>query len=120
MSLINLSKQTDLLGTDLYRNENPAVPLAYRQTITHSVAKSPSSLSHSVNVRSVAPVLKTVDGTVTSSDSFLMTTKFTALQHVVDDTLRAKIYDDHVAFLIASRNTNLNGGLPKTAVTITR
>lgn len=119
MPLENLSKQTDLLGTDLYRVESPTVPLAYRQTISHSVTKSPSNQSHSVNVRSVAPVLKTIDGVVTSSDSFLMTTKFTALQHVVDDVLRAKIYDDHIAFLIASRTTNLNGGLPKTAVTIT-
>lgn len=112
-----ISKQPDLLGSDVYRADLEDVPNAFLPMVTHSVSKSPRGTSHSVNVRSVNPSIRNVDGIVTSSDQFLMTTKFTSLQHITDDATRAAIYDNHIAFLIASRDTNLAGELPVQPVT---
>lgn len=112
MSYINISKQTDTLGSDRYRDEVAGVPLAYRPTITHTIQQNGTGSSNSVVVRASAPSLITINGITTSTDTFLATSKFTALQKITDDVTRAKAYDDHIRFLIATRRTNLNGQLP--------
>lgn len=119
MSFRCISKQPDLLGSDVYRQMIDGVPNAFLPVITHGISKSPRGTSHTVNVRSVAPSIRNVDGAVTSSDQFLMTTKFTALQHITDQATRAAIYDNHIAFLIASRDTNLAGELPLKPIELT-
>lgn len=108
----HISKQTDVLGTDRLRDEIPEIPLAYRQTINHTVQSNSDGSSNSVLIRVAAPSLKVIDGIATSTDTFLATSKFTALQKITDDTLRAKAYDDHIRYLIATRSTNLQGELP--------
>lgn len=112
MTYTVISKQTDALGTDRLRDDVSGIPLAFRQTINHTVQQNSNGSSNSVLVRVTAPSLKTVDGVVTSTDSFLATSKFTALQKITDDQLRAKAYDDHIRYLIATRATNLLGQLP--------
>lgn len=114
MSFINIAKQTDTLGSDRYRDEISGVPLAFRPTITHTIQQNGTGSSNSVIVRVSAPSLTVVNGITTSTDTFLATSKFTALQKITDDKTRAKAYDDHIRFLIATRGTNLNGQLPST------
>ena len=116
MSYINISKQTDTLGSDRYRDEISGVPLAYRPTITHTVQQNGTGSSNSVIVRVSAPSLVVANGITTSTDTFLATSKFTALQKITDDVTRAKAYDDHIRFLIATRATNLNGQLPPSSL----
>lgn len=107
-----ISKQTDALGNNRLRDEIPGIPLAFRQTINHTIQSNADGSSNSVLVRVAAPSLKVIDDVVTSTDTFLATSKFTALQKITDDTLRAKAYDDHIRYLIATRSSNLLGELP--------
>lgn len=112
MSYIAISKQTDTIGTDRYRDEISGIPLAYRPTINHTVQPNNTGSSHSVIIRVNAPSVITKDGITTSNDAFLATSKFTALQKITDDATRAKAYDDHIRYLIATRTSNLDGQLP--------
>lgn len=113
MSFITLSKQADVVGSDRYRDEETGTPLAYRELISHTVAANPAGTSNNVTVKVTAPSLVTINGIITSTDSFLATAKFTSLQKITDDTTRAKCYDDLIRFLIATRTPNLNGQLPQ-------
>lgn len=118
MSLTILSKQTDALGTDVYRSTDSTIPMAFRPSVEMSAALNPKKTSVSMTVKSLYPLVNTVDGVPVSQNQFLMVTKFTALQHVVNDTERAKIFDDHIAFLEAARSAILEGRLPTTAITL--
>lgn len=112
-----LSKQNDVVGVDRYRVNDASIPAAYRPRIDFSCLTNPRGTSNTMTVRSEAPIVKTVDGVTTSSDMFLMTTKFTSLQQVTSDELRAKIFDDHIAFLQKARADILEGRLPMNAYT---
>lgn len=114
MAYIAISKQTDTIGTDRHRDETPGVPLAFRQTITHTVQPNSTGSSNSVIIRVNAPSIIVKDGITMSTDAFLATSKFTALQKITDDEKRAKAYDDHIRYLIATRTSNLDGQLPST------
>ena len=115
MPYIYLSKETDTIGVNRLRDELPGVPMAYRPTVTHTVQANASGSSNSVLVRAAVPVVTTVAGVVSSVDTFLATSKFTSLQKITNDAERAKAYDDHIRFLIATRSTNLLGQLPSNA-----
>lgn len=110
-----LSKQNDVVGVDKYRVNDLTIPAAYRPLIDFSCVTNPRGTSNTMTLRSEAPIVKTADGIVTSTDMFLMTTKFTSLQQVTSDALRAKIFDDHVAFLQKARADILEGRLPMNA-----
>lgn len=112
MTIQILSKDNDLLGTDIYRESDKTNPMAFRPTIVMSVNPNTSGSNHNVAVKTSVPVVKDVAGVVTSSDSFLMVTKFSALQHISNDVERAKCFDDHIKFLGKARTAILDGQLP--------
>lgn len=112
MSYIHLSKQTDTVGVDRLRDEKSGTPLAYRPTVTHTVQPNASGSSNSVLVRVSVPCVLTVDGVTTATDTFLASSKFTSLQKITNDEERAQAYDDHIRYLIATRESNLLGQLP--------
>lgn len=114
-----LSKDTDLIGTDKYRDDTKSIPLAFRHTVDMSVNPNASGTNNMVTVKSNLPLVVTVDGRSQSSDSFLMTTKFSALQHVTDDAARASIFDKHIEFLTKSKAAILDGQLPDNAIVMT-
>lgn len=116
-NLVILSKQNDIVGTDKYRVNDTSIPAAYRPSLDFSCVTNPRGTSNTMTVRSQGPIVKTVDDVTTSTDMFLMTTKFTSLQQVTSDVLRAKIFDDHVAFLMVARADILEGRLPMNAYT---
>lgn len=116
MSYIYLSKQTDTVGIDRLRDETPGTPLAFRPTVTHTVQANASGSSNSVLVRVAVPCVLTVEGVTTAADTFLATSKFTSLQKITNDAERAKAYDDHIRYLIATRESNLLGQLPNTTL----
>lgn len=106
------SKQNSLEGEDIYRNRSVLVPRAFQPTI--SVSASPNKTGTNVNmvVRSDDYVVADVDGRQLMTDRFIMTTKFTSLQAVAAADERARIFDTHIAMLIAARATILDGILP--------
>lgn len=114
-----LSKQNDVIGTDKYRVNTAGVPNGFKPRIDMSCMPNPRGTSNTMTVRSEAPIVQEVDGVQTSSDMFLMTTKFTSLQHVTSDALRAEIFDNHLAFLQAAREDILQGRLPLNAYVFT-
>lgn len=116
MSYVNLSKQTDVTGTDKYRSEDSAIPMAYRPVVAHTITPNALGTSHSVTIKVTAPSVLTVNGVTTSTDTFIGSAKFTALQRITDDVTRAKAYDDLIRFMIATRETNLRGELPRTTL----
>lgn len=117
MTLAILSKDIDVLGIDKYRDTSPSKPMAFRPSLEMSVNQNSTGTNNNVSVRSIYPLIKDVNGVTTSTDSFLMTTKFSALQHVTNDVERAEIYDDHLEFLTKARTAILFGELPKVAIT---
>ena len=118
MPLLILSKDTDLLGTDRYRDSDKAIPMAFRATIDMTVNPNSSGTNNQVTVKSVQPVINTVDGIATSKDSFLVVTKFSSLQHITNDAERERVFDNHLRFLISAKQSILDGQLPSTAVVI--
>lgn len=118
MPLVILSKDTDLLGTDRYRDSDKAIPMAFRATIDMTVNPNSSNTNNQVTIKSVQPVVNTVEGVTTSKDSFLMVTKFSSLQHITNEAERERVFDNHLRFLIASKQSILDGQLPSTAVDI--
>lgn len=113
-----VSKQNDIYGIDKYRFNDVSVPVAYRHNIEMQVAENPRKTSNTVTVRSVTPIVKVIDGSSVSTDSFVATTKFTALQQVTNAAERAACFDKHVAFLLAARADILEGRLPLEPVSL--
>lgn len=108
-----IAKQQDLLGTDKYRDDsNASVPMAYRPTTEHTVSSNPRGTSNMSTVRTVVPVVITVDGVTSSQNQFPMTTKFASLQAITNDVEREKAFDSHMAFLTAAKTDILAGRLP--------
>lgn len=120
MSII--SKQNDQLGTDTYRVEDANIPTGFRETTKLTVAESTrkpnpgAAVSRNSSVITERPVVRTVDGLTVSTDKFVVTSKFTALQHITEATARKAAFRNHVAFLIESETAIIEGNLPINAV----
>lgn len=91
--------------------------MAFRPVVEMTAVPNPRQTSNTMTVRSIHPLVVNVDGVTKSNDSFVMTTKFTSLQHVTNDTERAAIFDSHIAFLLAARASILEGRLPLVPMT---
>lgn len=116
-----LSKEQDVIGTDKYRANDPAIPLAYRASATMTVNPNADSSNHQVTVQTVKPVV-VVDATrgITSSPaSFRMTTKFNALQDRTDTVARTKCIEAHIEALTLLKNQIADGMLPTSAPAFT-
>mgnify|MGYP001155424208 CR=1 FL=1 len=120
MPLKILSKDVDATGTDIYRDDNATIPLMYRATVTESIKANASGTNNNVNVHVKVPVITTVNGITTSTNSFNCNIKFTALQNVVADTERVRALDVAIEYLNARKTTLVQGILPPTAVTLTK
>lgn len=119
MALTIESKQQSLLGTDQYRNKAVAVPRAYQPTVVLTASANAAGTNVNMTVRSDDYVVANVDGRQLQTDRFICTTKFGALQAVTAEVERARIFDTHVAFLIAARESIIAGKLPDNALTVT-
>lgn len=107
-----LSKDNSPYGKDFYRDTNATVPAAFRATHDHSCDMNKSGTNSNVNVRTLVPVVHSIDGRSASANSFSTRTYFNSLQHITSDVERAKSFDEHVKFLILARGDILAGTLP--------
>lgn len=112
------SKDNSLFGTDYYRNSSIVVPRAYQPTAEFSVSLNKPGTNANVTLRTDDYVVASAEGRQFMTDRFIMTTKFNALQSVVAQVERERIFDEHVAILIASRTYMTTGKLPDSPLVI--
>lgn len=112
------SKDNSIYGEDIYRNRNVLVPRAFQPTISHSVSINKQGTNANVTVRSDDFVVVEVDGRQLSTDRFILSTKFTALQAVTAPEVRERIFDTHIAALVAAKQQILSGVLPDNALVL--
>ena len=118
MPLQILSKDVDAIGTDVYRDDDATVPLMHRATITESIKANASGTNNNVSVHVKVPVVVTSNGVTTSTDSFNVHVKYTALQNVVADTERVRALELAIEYLIARKATLVQGILSNSAVSL--
>lgn len=107
-----LSKDNSPFGKDYYRGSNPSIPLAYQETIVHDCAMNKSGTNSNVNIRTLVPVVDSIDGRTSSTNAFSMRTHYTALQHVVADEERNRAFQEHIKFLVLAETSMKVGTLP--------
>lgn len=109
MSYVIYSASPAPLGVSEYRLVGVDAPAQYVPRIIASTSRNASGTNIDYRLKSDYPLLVTVDGVITNNNTFRMETKFSALQNVLNDTERARIFDEHVQFLVDNRSKILNG-----------
>ena len=109
-----LSKEQDIIGTDRYRANDPAIPMAFRASATMTVNPNADNSNHQVTVQTVKPVVvtDTSNGVTSSPAAFRMTTKFNALQDRTDNVARTKCIEAHIEALTLLKTQIADGMLP--------
>lgn len=116
-----LSKEQDVVGTDKYRANDPAIPMAFRASASMTINPNADGSNHQVTVQTVKPIVKTdtTNGVTSSPAAFRMTTKFNALQDRTDTVARTKCIEAHIEALTLLKSQIADGMLPTTAPTFT-
>lgn len=120
MPLKILSKDVDAFGSDTYRDDNTAIPLAYRPTIVETINPNKEGTNNMVTVEVKVPVVETINGVTTSKNTFRCTVKYTALQSVTSDAERARALDLAIEYLTARKATLVQGILAASPVTLAK
>lgn len=120
MTIKILSKDIDSFGTDVYRDDNATIPLAYRATVTQMVNPNTTGTNNQVTIKVRVPVVTTTNGVTTSNDRFEFIGKFTALQAVTADAERTRCIDLAIEYLNGAKASIANGILPATVITMTK
>lgn len=120
MPLKILSKDVDAFGTDTYRDDNAAIPLAFRPTIVETINPNKEGTNNMVTVEVKVPVVETIGGVTASNNTFRCTAKYTALQSVTADAERVRALDLMIEYLTIRKNTLTQGVLAPAAVTLTK
>lgn len=99
------------LGTSTFRLVGVTAPAQFQPSMVFSATQNSSGTNTNVKLDSTYPLLTEVDGVYTSANQFRMKTEFSALRSVIDDTERARIFDEHVQFLLDKRDLILQGAV---------
>lgn len=114
-----VQKDADQLGTDILRDKDNTIPMAYRAKVVHTSRSNPNGSNINQTIDSTVPVVRLVDGLTVSTDTFKATFKFSSLQHIVNDTERALAFDALVAYMGANRDVILRGEKPASNADLT-
>lgn len=109
MTVSIYSQSASPLGSSTYRFDGVAAPAQFIPTLTFEAKANGSGTNNWVRVDSTYPLITVVDGVTTQTDAFRMKSEFTALQNVIADTERERLFDEHVAFLVAQKANILAG-----------
>lgn len=115
-----LSKETDVIGTDKYRANDAAIPMAYRASAEITAKPNADGSNVQMTVMTAKPLPVTNNGVTTLAGTFRMTTKFNSLQTVTSDSERTAIIDAHIELLTNLKTSLANGILPSQALTLTK
>lgn len=109
MTVSIYSQSASPLGSSTYRFDGVAAPAQFIPTLTFEAKANGSGTNNWIRVDSTYPLITVVDGVTTQTDAFRMKSEFTALQNVIADSERARLFDEHVAFLTAQKANILAG-----------
>lgn len=112
-------KDNDLFGSDILRQSDSVLPLAFRPTVEHTNRQSANKLNHNQTIDSVVPVTQTIDGLLVSNNAYKATFKFSALQHISDPDKANQAIDALLAYVNANRTTIIEGSKPLAAADLT-
>lgn len=97
--------------TAIWRKEDTTLPPLYRPTIKLVVKPNSTGTNVNMTLKSVTPIVSTVNGVTVSTNSRVLTVSYTALQNVVDSSNGADI-DAMIAALTALKQSLVQGRLP--------
>lgn len=109
MTVSIYSQSASPLGSSIYRFDSVAAPAQFIPTLTFQAKANGSGTNNWVTVDTVYPLIVVVDGVTTQTDAFRFKSEFTALQNVIADSERERLFDEHVAFLTAHKADILAG-----------
>lgn len=109
MSITAYSISAGPLGTSIYQFDSVSAPAQFMPTITVSATQNSSGTNTNVTIGSEYPIISVVDGVNVAANRFKMTTVFTALRSIQNDAERARLFNEHVAYLTANRAKILAG-----------
>lgn len=117
MALSVWSQSTSPLGRSIYRFVGVSAPAQFVPTLNYEARMNGPGTNTWVKIDSRYPILATVDGIVTETDNFRMTTEFSCLQNIIAQTERERLFDEHARFLLANRLGIINGNVTTAPVT---
>lgn len=109
MSVSLYSQSASPLGKSIYRFVGVSAPAQFIPTLTFEAKANGSGTNNWVTVDSTYALIAVVDGVTTPTDTFRMKSEFTSLQNVIADTERARLFDEHVQFLLDNKANILEG-----------
>lgn len=117
MALAVWSQSTSPLGKSIYRFVGISAPAQYVPWLSYEAKLNGNGTNTWVRVDTRYPILTTVDGVITETDQFRVYTEFSALQNIIADNERARLFDEHCRFLLANRPGILAGNVTTAPVT---
>lgn len=99
------------LGKSVYTFTGVTAPAQYIPLLNFSAEMNKSGTNTNVKVDIDYPLLTVVDGVTSSLNSFKAHFSFTSLRSVINDTERARAFDEMVAFLTANKARILAGSV---------
>lgn len=109
MSIALQSGSTSPLGTSIYTFVGISVPALYMPKLVNKTTRNKSGTNIESLVECKYPLVVNVDGINTVRNTIQMKTTFTALQAVLAPTEAERVFDEHVAFLVAHKAKILAG-----------
>lgn len=117
MALAIWSASTAPLGTSVYRFVGIDAPAQYLPTLNYEAKMNTAGSNTWVRIDTRYPLLSTVEGVITKTNEFKMYTEFSALNSVVAQDERSRLFDEHVLFLLKNRPGILAGNIVTAPVT---
>ena len=109
MAIALYSASQSPIGTSIYTFVGVDVPAMHVPKLYKKTSRNKSNTNIEVVIDTNFPLVTVVDGVNVVRNTFKMRTTFTALQSVINDTERARIFDEHVAYLTAQKAKILAG-----------
>lgn len=109
MAITLYSASQSPLGTSIYTFTGVSAPAMYTPRLFKKAVRNKSNTNIEVTVDTNFPLVTEEEGIYTVRNTFKMRTTFTALQSVISNTERERIFDEHVAYLTAQKAKILIG-----------
>lgn len=111
MALSAWSSSASPLGKSIFRFVGVAVPAQFVPWLSFEAKLNDKGTNTWVRIDSRYPILSTTDGVTTQTNEFRMYTEFSALQNVIAADERARLFNEHVSFLLAHGTGIINGNV---------
>lgn len=111
MAISIWSQSTAPLGKSIYRFVGVDAPAQFVPTLSFEAKMNNVGTNTWVKIDTSYPILATIEGVLTETSKFKMYTEFSALQNVLAGTERARMFDEHVRFLLTHKTAILNGNI---------